>query len=258
MARQDPDSRSNGLAHRTALVTGAARGIGAAIARALFDAGAKVAVTDVDVDGVTAVARSLDPSGSQAVALELDVRARASFDGAAAAATEQLGAIDILVNNAGVMVRRGLWDIDGDEWDEVLAVNLRSVLFGCQIVAPDMRERGWGRILNLSSLAGQQGGLVAGAHYAASKAGIIALTKVVAADLAADGVTVNVLAPAAIAGPAMDALPSELREQLPGRIPVGRVGTAEEVAAIAVFVCGEEAGFITGATLDVNGGLFMR
>ena len=140
----------------------------------------------------------------------------------------------------------------------MLAVNLRSVLFGCQVLAPSMRERGWGRIINLSSLAGQQGGLVAGAHYAAAKAGILTLTKVAAADLASSGVTVNAIAPAAIEGPAMDALPAELREQIPARIPVGRVATAAEVAALAAFLCGPDAGYITGATLDINGGAFMR
>lgn len=255
---QGPQSPQSALAGRTALVTGAAQGIGEAIARALFAAGAAVAVSDLAAEGAAAAARALDPAGERTVALELDVTSREAFDAAVATTHARLGPIDILVNNAGVMIRRSLWEIEEQEWDDVLAVNLRSVLFGCQAVGREMRERGWGRIINLSSLAGQQGGLVAGAHYAASKAGIIALTKVAAADLASSGVTVNALAPAAIEGPAMDGLPAELRSQLPARIPVGRAGTPDEVAALAAFLCTDEASYITGATLDVNGGASMR
>lgn len=246
------------LAGRTALVTGAARGIGEAIARALHAAGAAVALSDVDQERVTAAARAIDPDGGRAQPFLLDVRRREAFEATVESATKRLGPIDILVNNAGIMTRRSLWEIEEQEWDDILAVNLRSVLFGCQVVGPAMRDRGWGRIVNLSSLAGQQGGLVAGAHYAASKAGIIAVTKVAAAELAGSGVTVNALAPAAIEGPAMDALPVDLQQQLPARIPVGRVGTLDEVAAIAVFLCTDETGYITGSTLDINGGLFMR
>ena len=246
------------LAGRVALVTGAARGLGAAIAQALHAAGAGVALADLELDGAAAVAKALDPSCETALASHVDVRDRDSFAAAASDAAAQFGPIEILVNNAGVMVRRSLWEIEADEWDEVLAVNLRSVLFGCQVVAPTMRENGWGRIINLASLAGQQGGLVAGAHYAAAKAGIVTLTKIAAADLASAGVTVNAIAPAAISGPAMDALPAELREMIPARIPVGRIATPTEVAALAAFLCGPEAGYITGATLDINGGAFMR
>jgi 3-oxoacyl-[acyl-carrier protein] reductase len=249
---------SHPLAGRVALVTGAAQGLGAAIAETLHAAGARVALADLQLDSAAAIAHALDPSGETALAREVDVRDRDSFATAANDAAAALGPIGILVNNAGVMVRRSLWEIETAEWDDVLAVNLRSVLFGCQVLAPSMRERGWGRIINLSSLAGQQGGLVAGAHYAAAKAGILTLTKVAAADLASSGVTVNAIAPAAIEGPAMDALPAELREQIPARIPVGRVATAAEVAALAAFLCGPDAGYITGATLDINGGAFMR
>ena len=121
-----------------------------------------------------------------------------------------------------------------------------------------MRERGWGRIVNLASLAGQQGGAVAGAHYAASKAGIIVLTKIVAAELAPHGVTCNAIAPAAVRSPVMDGMPADRLEAVRSRIPVGRFGEPEEVAALAAFLVSHEAGYITGATYDVNGGLFMR
>jgi len=240
---------------RAALVTGAAKGIGLAIAEALHARGTRVALADVDVAGAEQAAAQL---GDGAAAIELDVVSRASFERAWTAAEERLGPLDVLVNNAAVTVPRSIWEIEADEWDRVLAVNLRSVLFGCQIAGPRLRERGWGRIVNLSSLAGQQGGLVAGAHYAASKAGILVLTKIVAAELAPHGVTVNAVVPAAIRGPAMDAMDPERLAAVKETVPVRRFGEPHEVAALVAFLCGEDAGYVTGAALDVNGGLAMR
>jgi len=240
---------------RTALVTGAAQGIGEAIAATLCARGANVVVADIDLGGAERVASGL---GARAVALELDVRERASFERVHAAAVERFGRVDVLVNNAARTALRPFWEIDDDEWNDVLATNLRGVFVGCQIAGPHMRELGFGRILNLASLAGQQGGAVAGAHYAASKAGIIVLTKIVAQQLAPHGVTVNAIAPAAVRTPVLDALPPERVEALAATIPVGRIGRADEVAAVAAFLASDEAGYITGATWDVNGGLFMR
>lgn len=240
---------------RTALVTGAGQGIGEAIARALAARGANVVVTDVDLEGAEAVAASL---GERATALALDVRERASFERVFGAAVERFGRVDVLVNNAARTVLRPFWEIDDEEWDDVLATNLRSVFIGCQIAGPHMRENGFGRILNLASLAGQQGGAVAGAHYAAAKAGIIVLTKIVAQELAPHGVTVNAIAPAAVRTPVLDALPPERVEALAATIPVGRVGRPQEVGAVAAFLASDDAGYVTGATWDVNGGLFMR
>ncbi len=150
------------------------------------------------------------------------------------------------------------FDDEPDEWDDVLAVNLRGVFFGCQLAGPRMREQGWGRIVNMASLAGQQGGAVAGAHYAASKAGIVVLTKIVAAELAPHGVTVNAVAPAAVRTPVFDEMPPDRLEAVRQRIPVGRFGEPEEIGALVAFLCSDEAAYITGATLDANGGLFMR
>jgi 3-oxoacyl-[acyl-carrier protein] reductase len=243
---------------RVALVTGGGRGIGEAIARALHAEGATVVVADVDGKLASATAASIDSTGKRAWPAEVDVRSRQALESAFANTVERCGRVDIVVNNAAKTISRSLWEIDADEWDDVLAVNLRGVLFGCQIAGPHMEANGWGRIVNLASIAGQQGGLVAGAHYAASKAGIIVLTKIAAKALASSGVTVNAIAPAAISGPVMDELPEEMRRGLPAAIPVGRVGRPEEVAAAVVFLASDDAGFITGATLDVNGGLFMR
>ena len=241
-----------------ALVTGAGQGLGRAIAHALHGAGHAVAVTDVDGDAAGTVARELDPAGETAAAWTLDVRERAAFEEVVAAAEARLGPVDVLVNNAALTIARPVLEIEAGEWDEVLAVNLRGVLFGCQVLAPRMRERRAGRIVNISSLAGQHGGAVAGAHYAASKAGIIVLTKILAKELAGDGVTVNAVAPAAIEGPQLDGVAPDRRDVLRGTIPVGRFGRADEVGDLVAYLASDAAGYITGATLDINGGLAMR
>ena len=243
---------------RTAVVTGAAQGLGRAVAQSLHDAGHRVALLDLDGEAAGHVADGLDPSGERAVAVAADVSDRGSFAGALDEVEGRWGRVGILVNNAARSVMRGFWDIETDEWDEVLGTNLRSVFLGCQLAGPRMREAGWGRIVNMASIAGQQGGAVMGAHYAASKAGIVVLTKIVAAELAPSGVTVNAVSPAAIDSPLLRGLGDERIEGLERNIPVRRVGRPEEVAALVAFVSGEEAGYITGATLDINGGLFMR
>lgn len=248
------------LDRRVAIVTGAGRGLGEAIARTLAAHGARVVVADLEGESATRVAREIvrGPAGGSARAVALDV---ADWEAVHAMVDETVdldGSVDILVNNAALSISRPFWEIEPGEWDQVLTVNLRGVFAGCRAAGAHMRRRGWGRIVNLSSLAGQQGGVNGGAHYAASKAGIIVLTKILAAELARDGVTVNAVAPAAIASPILDAMPVERQEAIAASIPVGRIGTPEEVAAIVAFLACEQAGYITGATIDVNGGLLMR
>jgi 3-oxoacyl-[acyl-carrier protein] reductase len=241
-----------------AMVTGSTQGLGKAMAERLLADGARVAVSGRSAARAASVAAELDPTGERALGVGLDVRSRDQFIAALATVTERWGGVDVLVNNAGVTARTPFADLTDAEWDDVLAVNLRSVFIGCQLVAPVMRQRGWGRIINHASIAGQQGGLVTGPHYAAAKAGILVLTKVIAMELAPYGVTVNAIAPAAADSPPMHELPAEDVASLPARIPVGRVGRPEEVAALVAFLASEETGFVTGATYDINGGLFMR
>lgn len=245
------------LAGKAAFVTGAAQGLGLAIARALARAGARVALADVDAR-VNDVAHELQADGHTALALALDVRDEVAFERAFGHAVQQFGAVDVMVNNAARTPTTSLWDIDAAEWDDVLAVNLRGVFFGCRIAGRHMRARRSGRIVNLASLAGQQASRATGAHYAASKAGILALTRSFALELAADAVTVNAIAPAAIESPALDAIDPARRAELAQSIPLGRFGHADEVAAAVVYLACDIAAFTTGATLDINGGRLMR
>jgi 3-oxoacyl-[acyl-carrier protein] reductase len=233
----------------TAIVTGAARGIGEAIARRLRADGFDLALADIDVAGLERVAEEI---GGRA--FEHDVRELDSWE----RLTSQLDDVHVLVNNAARTEFRSFFEIDVDEWDDVLATNLRGVYLGCRVVGAALRDRGAGRIVNLASDAAFAASGASGAHYAASKAGVVAVTRRAATELAPHGVTVNAIAPAAIDGPlAREVLRERLDEKL-ADIPVARLGRAEEVAALVSYLVSDDAAYVTGATLDVNGGVLMR
>ena len=241
---------------KTAFITGAAQGLGAAIARALHGAGHRVVLADLNPDKAALIAASLGPN---ALALPLDVRTKPSFAAAIHATESHFGPIDILVNNAARTQARDFFSMAPDEWDDVLNTNLRSVVFGCQLTAQGMMDRGWGRILNLASIAGQRGGpQVQGAHYAASKAGIIGLTRYLAQQFAPFGVTVNTIAPGTILTEQTALAPPDKVALVVGQIPLKRIGQAHEVGDLAAFLASDSAAFITGTTQDINGGVLMR
>ncbi|WP_374981139.1 SDR family NAD(P)-dependent oxidoreductase [Pseudomonas solani] len=241
------------------LVTGAAQGLGFAIAGRLFAAGHSVVITDLSLERAQAAADRLDPSGSRSLALKLDVASKADFEAALAATLERFGALHAVVNNAAMTLTTPVMQISPEEFDRVLSLNTRSVFVGCQVFGTHMAAAGYGRIVNLASLAGQNGGTATGAHYAASKGAIVTLTKVFAKELAASGVTVNAIAPGPIESPAVRAaIPPERMEGLLANIPVKRLGDADFLGDLIVQLTRPEAYFTTGATWDVNGGLYMR
>jgi len=236
---------------KIALITGASRGIGRAIALALGEAGADVAVNfHTHRSEAEAVCRRILESGRRAIVVQGDVSKADEVLRLARTVEKELGPVEILVNNAGITRSQPVEEITEQSWDEVLALNLKSCFLVTQAVLPGMRARRWGRIINLSSVAAQTGGVV-GPHYAASKAGILGLTHSYAALLAREGITVNAIAPALIITDMLANTPRARADM----IPVGRFGTVEEVAEVAVMLV--RNGYMTGQTISVNGGRYM-
>jgi 3-oxoacyl-[acyl-carrier protein] reductase len=243
------------LEDRVAVVTGAARGIGLAICEALASAGARIAMVDLQNE-VMASAEQLTRDGFVAQPFLSDVSRKADVDRVAGAILRHYGRIDILVNNAGICPTTPLAEIAEEEWDRVLAVNLKGAFLWAQAVAPVMQAQGGGRIINVASAAGQMGGIAVGLHYSASKAGVIGLTKGLARILA-PAIQVNAVSPGTTESEMTRGWEAETIAALTRQIPLKRLGHPADTAAAVLFLASDAASFITGQTLSVNGGLFM-
>jgi len=239
------------LRERVAIVTGGARGIGRAMGETFASEGARVVLADVDAL-VIETARELNGRGIVADVAEENA-ARALIE----ATIQAFGRVDILVNNAGICPRTPFEEISRAEWDRVLAVNLTGAFLCVQAVLPHMQRARYGRILNISSVAGKMGGVTVGAHYAASKAGLLGLTKSLARLCAPFGITVNAIAPVTTETEMTRDWSREVMEKMKQSIPLGRLAQANDIAAAALFLASEEASFITGEVLDVNGGFLI-
>ena len=242
---------------RVAVVTGGASGVGLAIAQHLGRAGHSIAVLDLDGDAASSAAGSLDPSGTRSIGCQVDVADRASVDAAYEAVRLRLGPIHIVVTSAAVSGFVRFQDITAEDFERTLAVNLTGTFHCVQAAIADMVAARWGRIVTISSAAGQTAS-PRQAHYSASKGGVIAMTKTIAAELARKGITANTVPPFTVDTPMLrDAqaagyLPSI--EALAGMVPAGRLGTPDDIAAVCGFLCSEEAGYITGQVIAPNGG----
>ncbi|WP_436641095.1 SDR family NAD(P)-dependent oxidoreductase [Microbaculum sp. FT89] len=244
------------LKGRTAVITGAAspRGLGLATARLFAENGAKVAVLDLDTEMVRDAARGLKGRGH--FGMKCDVVKMRDCEKAVDRALKRFGHIDVLVNNAGVTSPKRVTEIDKAEYDRVLDINLRGTFQMCQAVIPHMRERKTGSIVNLSSVSAQRGGGVfGGSHYSASKAGVLGLTKAIARELAPDNIRVNAICPSFIDTDILGSMRTdEIIERIVSAVPMGRAGTAAEVAGCALFLASDLSSYVTGSEIDVNGG----
>ncbi len=248
-------TRAEGIAGKIALVTGAAGVMGRAVVRTLLRDGARVVMADLSEAGLKAAAGQLEGAGELAL-LPLDVSDPEGVQAAVARLQEEMGAVDVLVNNAGILSNNKALTTTAEEWDRVMSVNLSGMFHLCRAVIPEMKENGWGRIVNVSSLAAKSGGITAGTAYTVSKGGVISLTFSLAMETAAYGITVNAVAPAYVKTPMIiEQLSEEQRQQLLGKIPVHRFCEPEEFAHVVRFLIDPLAGFITGEVVDLNGGL---
>lgn len=241
------------LTGKNALVTGASGGIGGEIAKALHAAGATVGLSGTRVEPLEALAKEL---GERVHVLPCNLSDAAAVDALPKQAVEAMGSVDILVNNAGITRDNLFMRMSDDEWESVLNVNLTSTMRLCKGVIRGMMKARWGRIVNISSIVGATGN-PGQANYAASKAGMIGMSKSIAYEVASRGITVNCVAPGFIATAMTDKLTDDQKEKINVQIPAARMGTPEEIAAAVLYLASNEAGYTTGATIHVNGGMAM-
>ncbi len=243
---------------KVCLITGAARGLGESIARRFFDAGARLMLCDLNGEAAGKLAGGIDPSGRRVLAQRVDVTAEGEVQAAVDKALEQLGRIDVLVNCAGIIKHLPIERMSLEDFESVLRVNLTGTFLFCRAVVPVMKKQGGGKIVNIASLGGRTGRPGVGVNYAASKAGVIGLTQTLAREAGPAGIYVNAIAP----GPILTELTKAVGPEVFARWNAGRAvnkdGLPEDVAAAALFLASDQSDWITGATLDVNGGILIR
>ncbi len=242
---------------KTAIVTGASRGIGKSISEVLAEYGAQLVCVSRTTDAVQSVAEKIQANGGKAIGMPCDVSDASSVSNLIKKVQDQFESIDILINNAGITRDGLIMRMSGDDWDTVLDINLKGAFHTIKSVARPMMKQRSGRIINISSVVGLTGN-AGQANYAASKAGIVGLTKSMAQELAPRGITVNCIAPGYIETDMTDSLSDEVKEEIMKQIPLGRIGKSEEVAAMALFLSSNEAEYITGQTVTVDGGMVMN
>jgi len=245
------------LKNKVAIITGSARGIGKATALRFAQEGAMVVVNDVDLEEAKEVVSQINSQQEKAVAVKADVSDEKEVEKMVEVVYSKFGRIDILVNNAGIIKRGSIEDHSYEDWDKVIAVNLRGTYNCAKAVVPIMKNQRYGKIINVSSVAGKVGDIASAPSYGSSKGAINALTKSLARELAEYGICVNAVAPHAIETEMSSEWPEKKRREIIAQIPLKRLGRPEEVAAAILFLASDEASFITGEILDVNGGYLM-
>jgi 3-oxoacyl-[acyl-carrier protein] reductase len=250
------------FAGTVAIVTGGASGIGAATARLLASEGAGVAVADVNTAALDTMRAEFAANGWRFLGVETDVADDSAVDRLVASTTRELGPADFVVNDAGISPKHGgrkldVWKMSVEEWDRVMAVNIRGAFLCCRRAVPGMIARGRGGIVNVSSMAAKNGSMITGAHYVSSKAALVGLTKILAREVAAHGIRVNAVAPGRIDTPMIGDVPPAANEEYKRVIPLARIGRPDEVADGIAFLLSDASSYITGVVLDINGGLGM-
>jgi len=249
---------ADALRDRVALVTGAGQGMGRAVAQVLAGLGAHLVVNDINPDSAEETAEGLRKTGTETIALPADVTSGAAVRQMVQDALAHFQGVHILVNNAGILYPTTVLDITEEEWDRVMDVNLKGTFLCSQAVLPAMQSAGWGRIINFSSTAGKNISTVGGAHYTAAKAGILGFTRHLAKEVARYGITVNAVCPGLIDTEMVrNTIDDERTRAYAESFPIARLGEPEEVAALVAFLASDHAAYVTGASLDINGGDLM-